>query len=145
MKKRIVLAGIAGAALFVPALAMAAGATGAVQGGVSGTGIAPVQAPGTGPNGTAIPDIPAGGTTSGINSSQDTTGSIDTSKQGGAAVTDLQQKLSAKGYTDIQPQNASGMNTSGKTRFTARNAAGKKVIVTVNANTGAVIGEKAMD
>ncbi len=144
MRKHI-LAGLAGSAILIPVIAMAAGATGAVQGTVSGTSDAPVQAPETGPNGTAIPEVPPGGTTTGIRSSGETTGSINSSKQGGASMLDLQQNLSAKGYTDIRPESGSGTSNSGNTRFTAKNAAGKDVIVTVNAHTGAIVGEKAAD
>lgn len=141
MRKRLLTAGFAAAAFVLPSLAMA-GSTGAIQGTVSGSGDAPVRAPQTGPNGTAIPEVPASGTTTGVRGADETTGSVSR-KQGGASAIDLQQKLSARGYSDIQAQGSGGASASGETRFKARNAAGEHVIVTVNANTGAIVGERA--
>jgi len=144
MRKHLLTAGFATAALVLSSLAMAE-STGTIQGTVSGGGNAPVQAPQTGPNGTAIPEVPANGTTTGARGADETTGSVNSGKQGGASAIDLQQKLSARGYSDIQPQGSGGASTNGETRFKARNAAGKDVIVTMNANTGAIVGERAAE
>jgi hypothetical protein len=53
----------------------------------------------------------------------------------------LQHQLTTKGYTSITPTGSAGATSSGETRFNATNAAGKKVLVTVNANTGAIVKE----
>lgn len=138
--KQILLAGAASALLSMPVVAAemgtdsmtgTSGVTGTTKTMPSGTS----NAPATGPNSTAIPEVPAGGT---MNS--ETTGSTM-----GTSTTDLQQQLTTKGYTSIMPAESAGAATGGETRFNATNPAGQKVQVTMNANTGAIVSEKPIE
>jgi hypothetical protein len=149
--KQILLAGAASTLLSMPVVAAEMG-TDSMTGtsGVTGTTktmpTGTSNAPATGPNSTAIPEVPAGGTASGTMNGETTGSTMGTStKDGGASTTDLQQKLTTKGYTSIMPAESAGAATSGETRFNATNSAGQKVQVTVNANTGAIVSEKPIE
>lgn len=143
--KQILLAGAATAILSMPAMAAEMGSDSMTgTSGVTGTTKtmpmgASSNAPATGPNSTAIPEVPATGTTTGSSVDEGTTGT--TGKDGGSSSTDLQHQLTTKGYTSITPTGSGGAATSGETRFNATNAAGQKVLVTVNANTGEIVRE----
>lgn len=140
--KQILLASAATVVLSMPVMAAemgsdsmtgTSGVTGTMKAAPTGT-----NAPATGPNSTAIPEVPASGANA-SGTAEGTTGT--TGKDGGAASTDLQHQLTTKGYSAITPHESAGATTSGETRFNATNAQGKKVVVTVNANTGAIVKE----
>jgi len=142
--KQILLATAATALLSAPVMAAEMGDMTGTSGVTGTTKTMPSgasNAPSTGPNSTAIPEVPATGTTATGSSAvgEGTTGT--TGKDGGAASTDLQHQLTTKGYTSITPNDSAGATTSGETRFNATNPDGKKVHLTVNANTGAIVKE----
>ena len=134
-------------AALASAPAAAAGTGAAIQGHVSGTTDAPVAGPETGPNGTAIPEVPSTGAPRGEPMHDDTnhdetTGSVGSDK-GDASASALQQRLTGLGYTHVWPQNPS--ETGGETRFEAVNPNGKRVIVTMDAQSGTVQSERPAD
>lgn len=140
--RTVTLATAALASGLASAPAAAAGTGSAIQGHVSGTTDAPVAGPETGPNGTAIPEVPSSGAPRGEPMHDDTTGSIGSDK-GDASASALQQRLTGLGYTHVWPQNPS--ETGGETRFEAVNPKGKRVIVTMDAQSGTVQSERPAD
>jgi hypothetical protein len=140
--KQILLVGAATMALSMPAMAAEMGdmtGTSSVTGGTKTMPTATTNAPQTGPNSTAIPEVPSAGTANSAATDDGTTGTIN--KDGGASATDLQHQLTTKGYSMITPTGNAGATTSGETRFNATNSDGKKVQLTVNANTGEMVKE----
>ncbi|MCE9649259.1 MAG: hypothetical protein K8R18_06500 [Parvibaculum sp.] len=142
--KQILLVGAATVALSMPAMAAEMSdmtGTSSVTGTTKTMPSTTTNAPQTGPNSTAIPEVPSTGAGAANSEAMDdgTTGTIN--KDGGASATDLQHQLTTKGYSMITPADSAGATTSGETRFNATNSDGKKVQLTVNANTGEIVKE----
>jgi hypothetical protein len=130
MKIKSFLAVAAFSLIAAPALAEGMGTGTTIGSGVpTGNSVpgATSNAPATGTNGSAVPEVP---------------GRALPAPSSSGVTASLQQKLSKQGYKNVEPYTAGQEAVTGQTKFHATDSEGQNVILTVDTESGTVVNQQ---